>query len=66
MENGKLLTIEVLGNGMHHLEVSDETVKYCFEYDPNNADSLAMAQEFIGSIFTEEELQSILCMSEEL
>lgn len=62
MENGKTLSVEVLENGMHHLEASDETIKFVFDFNPNDADSLTMAQEIVGSIFTEEELQFILCL----
>lgn len=65
MKNDKSLKIEVLENGMQHLEVSDGSIRFCFEYDPQDARMSNMAQECISSIFTEEELYSLFNLIEE-
>ena len=65
MKNDKSLKIEVLENGMQHLEASDGSIRFCFEYDPQDARMSNMAQECISSIFTEEELYSLFNLIEE-
>ena len=65
MKNNKSLKIEVLENGMRYLEVSDGSIRFCFEYNPQDIRMSTMAQECISSIFTEEELYSLFNLIEE-